>query len=424
MRCPALLRRLRGALRAWCVCAVLCVVPAACGTTVDSIGHNRPRQSDELRPLSGPDEYPNALRDVLGLSDEEIEERIDASFNQLFYGDPDDEAIYVQVGDDQAYIHDVLHDDVRTEGIGFGMIIAVQLDKRDEFDRLWRYAKAELQFTSGPGQGYFLSKCDTAAGAVPCADPFGQQQFAMALLLAHGRWGSDTGSIDYGAEALSMLEVMRFKEEQNGGVVDGVTNTFDASTKLVFDFPHVASAKITRPSIEMPAYYELWAQATGDPFWSEAAASAREYWKRVAHPITGLTPVRAYFDGSPVPGADYFGPESYRTQLNMALDHVWFGTDPWLVEHANRLLAFFSAKGLDAYVASYTLDGVWPLDVARMRALIALNGVTGLVATTERRIAFIEAAWKERLTVGKPRYYSGLLHLISLLTLSGRFRVY
>ncbi|WP_242515219.1 glycosyl hydrolase family 8 [Sorangium cellulosum] len=406
------------------MCAALCVVPAAgCGTTVDSLGHDRPRESDDLRPLSGPDEYPNALRDVLGLTDEEIADRLDASFDQLFYGDPENEAIYVEVGDDQAYIEDVYHGDVRTEGIGYGMLIAVQLDKRDEFDRLWRYTKSELEFTSGPGEGYFLSKCDAWNGPVPCADPFGQQQIAMALLLAHGRWGSDTGSIDYGADALSVLEVMRYKEEQNGGVVDGVTNTFDTSTKLAFDFPHVASSKLTRPSNEMPAYYELWAQATGDPFWYEAAASAREYWKRVAHPTTGLTPVRAYFDGSPVLGADFFGSESYRTQLNMAIDHLWFGTEPWLVEHADRLLAFFSGQGIDKYVASYTLDGKAMVG-GQMAALVTVNGVTGLVATTEERAAFIEAAWNEELQVGDARYYPGLLHLVALLTLSGQFRVY
>lgn len=423
MRCPAPLRLFRAASGIVCASLALCALPA-CGTTVDWLGHDR-MTSDELRPLTGPPEYPNALRDVLGKTDEEIAEKIDDRFNQLFYGDPWNEAIFYpdMFSADQAYIWDVLHTQVRTEGIGFGMIITVELDKRNEFDRLWRYAKAWLEHRSGPSQGYFRSWCDIPASKpVRCADPFGLQQLAMALIFAHGRWGSDTGAIAYGADAIALLEVMRHKETLNGGVDDGVTNIFDAETKLVFDVPHVDAADITRPSAAMPAYYELWAQATGDPFWYEAAARAREHWKLVAHPSTGLMPVRARFDGTRVTGSANFGPESYRTLLNIALDHVWFGVDPWQVEEADRLLAFFSKQGIDYYVGSYTLEGV--AAGVREPALIVMNGVTGLVATTEERAEYIEAAWAAELTTGQPRYYSGLLHLLSLLALSGQFRVY
>ncbi|WP_437730788.1 glycosyl hydrolase family 8 [Sorangium sp. So ce1335] len=383
--------------------------------------------SDDLRPLTGPETYPNPLRDVLLKTDEEIAAKIEDRFNQLFYGDPYTEAIYYPShgAADQSYIWDVLHTDVRTEGLGLAMIITVQLNKRVEFDRLWRYAKTVHRSRSGPNEGYLTSWCDNPEGKAFCVDPFGQQQAAMALLFAHGRWGSDGADIDYGAEALALLDVMRNKEEQNGGVVAGVTNTFDPETKLVFDIPHTSAANTTRPSILMPAYYELWAQATGDPFWSEAAASARAYWKLVAHPRTGLMPVRADFDGKPLPGSDDFGAEAYRTPLNMALDHVWFGVDPWQVEEADRLLAFFSEQGIDTYGGAYTLDGEASSEpMTREAALIVMNGVTGLVAQNEERAEFIEAAWSMPPSVGMPRYYSGLLQLLSLLTLSGQFRVY
>jgi endo-1,4-beta-D-glucanase Y len=69
-------------------------------------------------------------------------------FGQLFHGDPSTEAIYFTTGADQAYILDIFHGDVRSEGLGFGMMIAVELGKRDEFDRLWRYTKAS-QYGTG-----------------------------------------------------------------------------------------------------------------------------------------------------------------------------------------------------------------------------------------------------------------------------------
>jgi oligosaccharide reducing-end xylanase len=319
---------------------------------------------------------------------------------------------------------------VRTEGVSLGMLITVQLDKRDEFDRLWRYAKANLQYTSGARRGYFRSWCSTSDDStkMQCLDPFGHQQFAMALIFAHNRWGSDPDGIDYEADAVALLDVMQHKEKENGGVVDGVTNTFDTETKLVFDFPTAEAAAwgISRPSNEMPGYYDLWAQATSDPFWSEAAASARAYLKLVAHPETGLMPIRAYFNGTPALYNDFFGSEAYRTPVNMAIDQIWFGVDPWQIEEADRLLTFFSEQDLNndgSYAASYQLDGT-PISGNPERALVVVNGITGLIATTEDREEYVQAAWDVSPLIGEPRYYSGLLHLISLLVLSGQFRVY
>lgn len=421
MRCAALLHFLRGASRLGGAC-VACALLSACSLTEDWLGGSR------LRRLEGPETYPNAFRDVLGKTDEEIAAKIEASFDQLFYGDPDSEAIYFPRGEDQAIIKDIYNNDVRTEGIGLGMLITVQLNKREEFDRLWRYAKANLEYTSGAKRGYFRSWCNTADGSVkiPCLDSYGHQQFAMALIFAHNRWGSDEGGIDYEADALALLRVMRHKEEENGGVVDDVTNTFDAETKLVFDFPTAGARGISRPSNEMPGYYELWAQATNDPFWSEAAASGRAYLRLVAHAKTGLFPVRAYFNGTPAPYNNFFASEAYRTPMNLAIDQIWFGVDPWQVEEANRLLAFFSQQGRNnggTYGTSYMLDGTPILDNPE-RALIVVNGITGLIATTENRVKYVQAAWDVEPSVGAPRYYSGLLHLISLLVLSGQFRVY
>ena len=197
-------------VRASTVLALLSMLCPACRTTVDSLGSDSDAGAKAmLRPLARLPSYPNAFRDVLGKTDSEIADKIAATFAQLFHGDPAREAIYFPVGADQAYVRDILHDDIRTEGIGYGMMIAVQLDKRDEFDRLWRFATTTLMYQSGPNQGYFRSVCDGLAGAVTCVDPFGFQQFLMGLIFAHDRWGSASGPIDYQTDALALLTVMR-----------------------------------------------------------------------------------------------------------------------------------------------------------------------------------------------------------------------
>jgi oligosaccharide reducing-end xylanase len=390
-----------------------------CGSTVDSLGYNGP-SGIMLHSLTGPASYPNPFHD-LGKSDADITAKINAAFNQLFHGDASTQAIYFPVDTNQAQIQDILHGDTRTEGMGYGMIVAVELNKQDEFDRLWRYAKASLEFTSGPKKGYFRSSCDTESGTAACTDPFGMEQFVMALLFARDRWGT-VADIDYGADAVALLDVMRHIEDRNGGVVDGVINVFDASTALAVDVPDVTAAGQTRPSIEMPGYYELWAQATGDPFWTRAAANARAQWKRTANPTTGLTPVRATFDGDPVAGFDTFQPESYRAQIHMVLDQIWFGREPWEVAEANTLLGFFSGQGIDAYGTSYTLTGS-VLNNAHDPSLVAVNGLTATITTNTDRLSYVDRVWNLATPTGLPRYYSGILDLLALLVLSGQFRV-
>lgn len=406
--------------------SILCA-GVGCNTTVDALGYND-SSGIVLHRLSGPASYPNAFRDVLGESDADIAAKIAGAFMQLFHGDPNlQQPIYFQVSGspDQAYIEDVYHGDIRTEGIGYGMIIAVELDEQDEFDHLWTYAKDVLEQPTGPSQGYFNSSCGNGGGTdMACLDPFGLQQFLMALLFANDRWGSVDGGIDYGHDAKELLTVMRHKQDENGGIVDGVTDTFDATKKLVFQLPDVSEANESGPSMEMPAYYDLWAQATRDPFWTQAAAAGRAYWKLAANATTGLMPVRARFDGTPSPGWDTFATEGYRAQANMVLDQIWSGTFPWDASEADQLLRFFIGQGIDQYGGGYSLDGTMILDPNRENSLIVTNGMTALIATVDQRAAFIEAVWNLPVPTGSARYYTGILYLQSLLVLGGQFRVY
>jgi oligosaccharide reducing-end xylanase len=399
---------------------------AGCDGTADSIGYDE-NAGGRLRPLAKPATYQNLFREA-GYSDVEIANKIAAWFTQLFHGDAGTQAIYFPVGADQANIQDILHNkEVRTEGIGLGMMIAVQLDKREEFDRLWTFATTVLERKDGPGRGYFQSHCDTPTTTEPCDDPYGEQQMVMALIFAHDRWGSTT-TIDYETEALELLNVLRHKEDENNGVVDGVTNTFDVSSGLPLTVPtDVAAAQgIGRPSIVMPAYYDLWAQATGDSFWTRAAAAAREYWRRTADPMTGLTPVRATFAGEVDPNYGNFLAEAYRAQINMALDQIWTTgvPDDWEVSEADRLLAFFSSKGIDSYGATFTLDGM-TIDPSHDYALVASNGVTAIIASKSfDRPKYVTNVWAVPPPVGSGRYYSGILGLTALLMLSGQYIIW
>ena len=369
--------------------------------------------------------YRNLFVEMLDKSDAEVQARLDAAWEQLFYGDDDTQRVYYPVGADMAYIMDIGNADVRSEGMSYGMMIAVQMDKQEEFDRLWTWAKTYMYQKDGPYQGYYAWHCKPSGEQIhgnPASD--GEEWFAMALLLASGRWGNDTGRYHYRAEAQAILDIMLHKHEQKS---DLATDMFDATTKQVVFVPTIGvNSSFTNPSYHLPAYYELWARwaLRDNEFWKEAAQASREFFKKAAHPQTGLMPDYAGFDGTPTGGEhEDFRFDAFRTASNVAVDYAWFAADPWQVEQSNRQLEFFYGQGIDSYANQYTLDGQ-PLSTDRSTGLIAMNAVAALAATTDKAPEFVQALWDARIPSGKWRYYDGLLYTLALLHVSGNFHIY
>jgi len=313
---------------------------------------------------------------------------------------------------------------VRTEGIGLAMLIAVELDKKDEFDQLWRYSKGVLQQPSGAARGYFSSFCgeDTAA---PCYDAYGMQHFVLALMLANGRWHSTT-EMPYASDALTLLDVLQNKEAENGGVMLGIGSAFDAQSHLVREEPTLADAGFTtRSALQMPAAYWYWQEASGNAFWGAAASAAHTHLLAAADPSTGLWPMRSYFDGTPVDASPGFTAQGYRTQLNLAIDALWNTASADQADLASRVLDFFYGKGLDKYGITFSVDGMSLDDSSRAQALISVNGALAVAARANaHRKEFVQAVWDQGIPSDNNRYYDGLLYLMSMLVLSGRMQVY
>ncbi len=368
--------------------------------------------------------YRNLFKELLNRSDADTQAKIDAAWEQLFYGNDDTQRVYYPVGTDMAYIMDIGNSDVRSEGMSYGMMIAVQLDKKEEFDRLWKWAKTYMYQKEGPYRGYFAWHCKPSGEQIhgnPASD--GEEWLAMALLFASGRWGNG-GIFDYRAEAQAILDIMLHKHEQKS---DLATDMFDATTRQVVFVPTIGkNSSFTDPSYHLPAYYELWARWADkdNEFWQQAVQASREFFRKAAHAQTGLMPDYAGFDGTPTGGEhEDFRFDAFRAASNVAVDYAWFAADPWQVEQSSRLLDFFAGQGINGYVNQYTLDGK-PLSSDRSTGLIAMNAVAALAATTGQAPTFVEALWDVQIPSGRWRYYDGLLYALALLHVSGNFRIY
>ena len=226
--------------------------------------------------------YRNLLAEI-GYKQSEIDARIEQVFFELFEGS---KKIYFEVGDSMAYISDIKNNDVRSEGMSYGMMIAVQFNKKEMFDRLWRWSKHYMQHQEGPMKAYFRWSCRTDGtpnSQGPASD--GELYFITSLIFASNLWGNDTG-IDYLAEAQFILNNSMDKSGENG-----VTPLIHPVMQLITFVPVGFGANFTDHSYHLPAFYEVWARWAEDgrsDYWRECARISRDYLHKAIHPETGL----------------------------------------------------------------------------------------------------------------------------------------
>lgn len=391
--------------------------------------------------------YRNFFKEI-GKSDEEIQQKIEEAVNTFFYDE--EERIYHEAGPDMGYLEDTGNHDARTEGMSYGMMMSVQLDKKEEFDRIWKWAKTYMYMEEGENEGYFAWSCQTNGTKNDHGPaPDGEEYFAMALFFASHRWGDGEGIFEYSREARQILKACLHKGE-NGRPGKAMWNHENA--QILF----IPGSEFTDPSYHLPHFYELfaeWADEEDRPFWKRAAEASRKYLVTACHETTGLCSEYANFDGTPMtkdlPWGNFghFFSDAYRTAANIGLDAVWFGEKEEeakgkTMDHLAiplRIMRFFGTD-LEAVRCEYTIEGQ-PRDRPVLHPLglvstIAQGALTVPYADPEEKgqgqgesdytVAkrWVEWFWHQPLRKGDRRYYDNCLYLFALLALSGRYRIW
>lgn len=373
--------------------------------------------------------YRNLLVEC-GYDAEAVGRRLKAIVDTMFFGD-EDETIYGEFGD-VAYVTDTGNHDVRSEGMSYAMMVFVQLDMKEHFDKIWRFCKKYMFLTEGPNKGYFAWSVGLDGEKFSDGPaPDGEEFFAMALFFASHRWGDGEGILDYAREAKDLLSVCIHKGE------DGIGHPmWNPENKLI---KFVPGLEFSDPSYHLPHFYELfalWAYEEDRDYWSEAAQASRDYLKKACHPVTGLAAEYANYDGTPndLNGHDKFYSDSYRVAANIGLYHEWFGDDEGLCDCVARLQHFFKQTVPDEWDYIYEIDGSKVNEkVLHPVGLIAANAM-GSLATLEsdgsasdrhfNALACLREFYETPLRSGERRYYDNFLYLFAFMALSGNYRVY
>lgn len=368
-------------------------------------------------------QYRNILQEA-GYSQDEINSKLRAMEQQFFEGDAENGRLYYELGSDEAYILDTGNNDVRTESMSYGMMICVQLNKKAEFDKLWRFVKNRCMIKSGPNKGFLAWQINTDGSIKDQnAAPDGDEYIATALMFAAGRWGNDTG-IDYWKEANCILENMLSKSHY---VNSSHVNMFNKDEKQIVFVPYAQSAVHTDPSYHMPAFYELWSKWANNnrQFWKECADKSREMYPKFANSTTGLMPDYAEFSGEARSGEHSdFRYDAWRCAMHMATDYMWFNGSETEKQQTKKLLDFFYGEGIKDYKALYQLNGTPIYGGDHSPGLVGCNAVGAMIYEDVKAWDFVDDFFEMTFPTGKYRYYDGCLYFLSYLHASGNFKMY
>jgi endo-1,4-beta-D-glucanase Y len=318
--------------------------------------------------------------------------------------------------------------DTVSEGIGYGMLIAVYMGDKDLFDALWSYEQAHKEGGKGnlmtwcvPGGGGGTgSSCSPPGGSATDAD----EDMAFALIQAGKQWG---GTYTDTATAL---------------IKDIGTYDINSSLMLPSGGSNLSTGR-TNPSYWAPAYYRLFAALDSSHPWMTYVTNSYTALNAVAGTSTGSAAgalVPAWCSGTNCGSADggsytdggIYQYDAHRVPWRFGLDVCWNGgSTPFLAKNA-AFFANIAKNGIGRIVDIYTLSGTPNGDAApNSMSIIGTAGVGAMAAGD----SFANAAWQFLLDASySPQsmikdtkgnigytYFNATVGLLTALTLSGNF---
>jgi glycosyl hydrolase family 8 len=313
-----------------------------------------------------------------------------------------------------------------SEGIGYGMLIAVYMNDQALFDDLWKYEQLWPNAKTGLMDWYINAAGTMRLGIGPATDA--DEDMAFALVMADRQWGGK------GSLAANYIDVAKDQ-------ISKIWNNEIYQSKLLLP-GNWGDWSTINISYFAPAYYRVFDNVDTDSThnWAAVIQTVYDTITNTLNPINknqnnGLVPAWSTSDGAPNSGA--FGanqptaPTNYqydscRTPFRIALDWCWFGT-AGARDYAAKTSSFFGGIGAANIVDGYNLDGTPSPQHAGQRsaAFIGPAGVGAMTSATYQTLvdqSYATVAADNALAGGA--YYEESWTLMSLLMMTGNFLDY
>lgn len=306
-----------------------------------------------------------------------------------------------------------------SEGIAYGMILAVTFGEQSLFDDFWKYSQ---RYLNGNGLMHWRIGPDgmvTGEGAATDAD----EDIAWALLLADKKWGG-RGSLDADYLELAKKQIDRIWQHE----VD------HSRGELLMAGDSWGNVVVFNPSYFAPNQYRTFGKVTGNvDGWNKVIDTGYTLLQKTltaeaGNASNGLVP--AWSDGEGKPSSPFDGApmhyqyDSARMPFRIGQDYCEFG-EPRAKAYLDKVNAFFGQIGAAQIVDGYDLNGTARAEntmPAGIQSALFVGAAAVAAMSDVRHRQLMEDGYA--LLVSKemlpPSYYYNLSwQVLSLLMLSG-----
>ena len=311
-----------------------------------------------------------------------------------------------------------------SEGIAYGMLIAVYMGDQTLFDSLWKYEQQCLG-KNGLMDWYMLAngkdRGANGTGAASDAD----EDMAWALVMADKQWG-DKGSLND-----TYLNIAKHQIEQ-------VYNTEIQDDKLLKPGDGWGGWSTVNASYFAPSYYRVFAKVSGNNKWNDVLQTSYDTLAKSLNAANGNTEnglVPAWCTSDGVPNANvwmsgnaptHYQYDSCRTPFRIGLDYCHFG-ETRAKDYVAKTSQFFSNIGAKQMVDGYDLNGTpRPQYQGGQSAAFVGPAAVGAMSNASYK-SFVQDGYDNvatmKLLVGGV-YYDESWTVLSLLMMSGNFLDY
>ena len=306
-----------------------------------------------------------------------------------------------------------------SEGIGYGMLIAVYMNDQPLFDDLWRYEQLHLD-TNGLMNWSIDANGTMTPGMGGATDA--DEDMAFALVMADKQWGGkgslQMNYLDYGKAQINNIWLHEVVDSKLAGPGDGWGPT------NLWNFINI--------SYFAPSYYRVFKALDSGHAWDAVIQTVYDTITASlnttnGNSTNGLVPAWCTSTGGASSGQPFnYQYDSCRTPFRIGLDWCLSG-ETRAQAYVAKTSAFFGAAGAANVVDGYKLDGTpQPAHTSgQSAAFLGPAGVGAMNSASNQQFvndAYARVATRQLLVGGN--YYDESWTVLSLLMMTGNFLDY